>query len=248
MTVLPDPVEEARRLVDLARGAGVVLRIIGGIGVAIAAPSIRTARPPRTYHDIDLVAPAGSAVITDFLRDARYEPAHRFNALNGSERLLFHDPSGRRVDVFIERLSMCHVLDLRDRLSLHPWTVPPTDLLLSKLQIVEMTDRDAQDVEALLTDHALGEADDGIERRRLRAVCADDWGWWRTVDGSLAALIDRWRSWDGAADGAADNAIPIARATAIRADLAAAPKGLRWRARARIGERRRWYEVPEEVR
>jgi len=245
MTVLADPVAEAHRLVDLARADRLTLRIVGGIGVAIHAPSIGRADPPRTYHDIDLVAPAGSAAIARCMTAAGYLPAERFNALNGSERLLFHDPSGRRVDVFTERVSMCHVLDLRDRLTIHPWTLPPADLLLSKLQIVEMTDRDAQDVRALLTDHDLCDDDDGIDRRRLRAVCATDWGWWRTVDGSLTALIERWQ-----AETANDEALakPLARAVAIRADLAAAPTSLAWRMRARIGERMRWYELPEEVR
>lgn len=244
MTVLGDPVAEARRLVDLTRAAGPTLRIVGGIGVAIIAPSIGRANPPRSYHDIDLVAPAGSAAVTRSMSDAGYLPAQRFNALNGSERLLFHDPSGRRVDVFIERISMCHVLDVRDRLTIRPWTLPPADLLLSKLQIVEMTERDAQDVQALLTDHDLTDDDHGIDRRRLRSVCAGDWGWWRTIDGSLAKLIDRWSE----ASNRESLATPIGRAVAIRADLAAAPTSLAWRVRARIGERMRWYELPEEVR
>lgn len=244
MSILADPVAEARRLVGLARATGLTMRAIGGIGVAIAAPSIGAAQPPRHYHDIDLVAPAGSSVITACMRDAGYLPANRFNALNGSERLLFHDPAGRRVDVFIDRLSMCHVLDLRHRLELDPWTVSPADLLLSKLQIVDLTDRDAQDVEALLTDHGV-EDGAGIDRHRLREVCLTDWGWWRTVDGSLATLVERWRS---GPPGAGSRATSIARAMTIRAELAAAPKGLAWRARARIGERRRWYQVPEEVR
>lgn len=245
MTVLADPVEEARRLVDLARSQDLALRIVGGIGVAIVAPSIRTQQPDRSYHDIDLVAPAGSPAVVRCLTTAGYTAADRFNALNGSERLLFHDPTGRRVDVFVERMRMCHELDLRDRLGLHPWTVSPADLLLSKLQIVEMTERDAQDVRALLTDQRVEDDDAGIDRRRLRAVCSSDWGWWRTVDRSLATLADGWRA--TVAD-QPDLAVPIGAAEAIRSDLAATPKSMAWRMRARIGDRKRWYESPEEVR
>jgi len=46
-------------------------------------------------------------------------------------------------------------------------------------------------------------------------------------------------------------------ATLLRADwgfwrtaqgtIDAAPKSLRWRTRARVGERVRWYELPEEI-
>jgi hypothetical protein len=245
MTVLADPVAAACRVVTLAQDQGLTLRIVGGIGVAIVAPSIEALQPRRRYHDIDFVAPSGSATIGRCMAAAGYIGAERFNALNGSERLLFHDPSGRRVDVFIERMRMCHVLDLRGRLAIHPWTVPPADLLLSKLQIVEMTERDAQDVRAVLTDHGLEDGDAGIDRRRLRAVCSSDWGWWRTVDGSLTGLIDRWRV---ASKDDPDLAAPLARALALQADLAAAPKSRTWRLRARVGERKRWFDLPEEVR
>jgi hypothetical protein len=262
MTALADPVDEARRIIEAANAAGLVTRTVGGVGVAIVAPTIRGLEPPRTYHDIDLAAPAGSAAIARVMTSLGYEAARRFNTLNGSERLLFHDPDGRRVDVFIDTLRMCHELPFRDRLAVDawPWTLPPADLLLSKLQIVEQTDRDAQDVLALLADHELAEDDrDGIALPRIRAVCGSDWGWWRTVDDNLQGLISRW-----AASAAADASGPVTaadasatsaasarardRAVTLRAELASSPKSMGWRARAAIGPRMRWYDLPEEVR
>jgi hypothetical protein len=37
------------------------------------------------------------------------------------------------------------------------------------------------------------------------------------------------------------------RAGALAARIEAAPKSRRWRMRAKIGERKRWYELPEEI-
>jgi hypothetical protein len=253
MTALADPVEEARRIMEASRDGGVTLRVIGGVGVALVAPTIGLLMPRRTYHDIDLVAPAGAAAITRVMTALGYEPAREFNALNGSERLLFHDAGGRRVDVFIDTLRMCHELPFRDRLASEawPWTLPPADLLLSKLQIVEQTARDAQDVLALLADHELVESDsDGIELPRLRQVCGADWGWWRTVDDNLERLIARWieptAAGNSAPVGARSSALD--RARALRAVLAACPKSMGWRARAAVGARIRWHDLPEEVR
>lgn len=245
MTIAEDPREEGRRIVEAADAVHLPLRLIGGIAVAIVAPSIAHMRPVRTYHDIDLVGPARSSAINDLLVELGYEAARRFNALNGGDRLLFHDPSGRRVDIFIERLRMCHTLELGERLAGHGHTVSPADLLLSKLQIVEMTDRDAQDVAALLLDVPLTDDPSGLDRRRLRDVVGRDWGWWRTVDGSLASLVERWTS-----ASASDPRAPILveRARALRDDLASAPRTLGARARGVIGVRRRWYDLPEEVR
>jgi hypothetical protein len=154
------------------------------------------------------------------------------------------------MDVFLDQLRMCHDLRFAERLTVDRWTLPLADLLLSKLQIVELTDRDAQDVAALLADHELTEDDAGIGLRRIRSVCATDWGWWRTVDGNLGRLIARWRR--DAAGGSAEEGLALgtatARATALLERLASAPKSAAWRLRAAIGDRMRWYAEPEEIR
>lgn len=253
MTAVTSPVEEAFRIIEAAGQAGMAIRAIGGVGVALVAPTITRLEPRRTYHDIDLAAPAGTAALTRVLTALGHEPAREFNTLNGSERLLFHDAGGRRIDVFVDTLRMCHELPFSHRLrsDAWPWTLPPADLLLSKLQIVEQTDRDTQDALALLADHELVESEhDGIELPRLRQVCGTDWGWWRTVDGNLDRLIARWAEPTAAGETTPDDARSraLARARAVRADLAACPKSMGWRARAAVGTRIRWYDLPEEVR
>jgi hypothetical protein len=259
MTTLADPSAEGRRIVEAADAAGLPIRVVGGVGVALIAPTVGQLRPIRTYHDIDLAAPARAPAIARLMAALGYGASTEFNALNGAERMLFHDPGGRRIDVFIDTLRMCHELRFRDRLTTWPLTLSPADLLLSKLQIVELTDRDAQDVLALLADHALTEAHGGgIDLRRIREVCATDWGWWRTVDVNVAALIARWEQASGtgaARVGRADADAPpeasstaLERARDLRSHLAAAPKSVGWRLRAMVGPRLRWYESPEEVR
>lgn len=243
--VRADPVEEARRILREADAAGVVLRAVGGVAIALRSPSVAQLQPPRTYHDIDLAGRGGSSpAINALFTSLGYTPADRFNKLNGSERLLFHDPGGRRVDVFIDRLRMCHTLELADRLAVDPLTLTPADLLLSKLQIVEMTPRDAQDMLALLSDHPLIDGPGrGIDIGRIRAITTTDWAWWRTITETLATLADTWRTGGSERErAAADTAERLLR------DLQEAPKSVAWRARSWLGERKRWYELPEEVR
>jgi hypothetical protein len=183
-----------------------------------------------------------------------YDASTGFNTLNGAERMLFHDRGGRRVDVFIDTLRMCHELPFGKRLTAWPLTLSAADLLLSKLQIVELTDRDAQDVLALLADHGLAEADrEGIDVRRIHEVCGRHWGWWRTVDDNLAGLIARWE--EAAVSGAEVPSAPpqassraLDRARDLRARLATAPKSAGWRLRSMVGPRLGWYDTPEEVR
>jgi hypothetical protein len=249
--ILADPVEEARRILDAASAGRVELRAIGGIGVALRAPSIHRLQPSRRYHDLDLVGRAPRAPIETLLSSLGYEPSRRFNTLNGAERLLFHDPDGRRVDVFLDTLRMCHTLPFARRLTIDADTLPLADLALTKLQIVELTERDAQDLAALLADHPLTDDEAGIAVPRVAAITSADWGWWRTVTGNLTALVERWQS--GRDTGHGDDHSTVlgtaaARATELSRRLHAVPKSLRWRARAGIGDRLIWYDEPEEVR
>lgn len=249
--VVPDAVGEARRILEAAGAANVPLRAMGGVAIALIAPTIGRLAPRRSYHDIDLGATAGTPGVSLLLTALGYEASRRFNTLNGSERLLFHDPNGRRVDVFIDTLRMCHALPFGKRLTVSALTLSPADLVLSKLQIVELTDRDAQDLLAMFADFQLADSDaGGIGLGRIREVCASDWGWWRTVDANLGQLSDRWVAARRVADdeGAGFLDVGIVRAGELRRFLASCPKSLGWRLRSAVGPRVRWYDLPEEVR
>lgn len=166
-----------------------------------------------------------------------YVPDTEFNTYHGSSRLNYHDVvNGRGLDVFLDRLTMCHELDLRGRLDQVPLTLDTADLLLSKLQVVQTNERDLKDAVALLAD---GEVDD----QRVASVLASDWGWWRTsteVLGKVEAYM-----------AGLPPAPVMARAVAAIESLTEAierhPKSLRWKTRARVGERVRWYDLPDEV-
>lgn len=251
--ILSDPVAEAQRMLAEAGRRRVVLRAVGGVAIRLRAPSVASLLPARDYHDIDVAGRGGtSAMITELYHDLGYEPSRRFNTMNGQERLIYWDPvNGRRVDVFLDMLRMCHELSFRDRLEVDVETLPLADLALMKLQIVQLTDRDGQDMCALLADHDLSESgDDGISLRRILAICSTDWGWWRTVTGNLERLVNEWR--DEAASGPpAQTGVlerAVERAVRLQTILAAAPKSTRWKLRAAIGERRVWYELPDEIR
>jgi hypothetical protein len=235
---LADLREEGRRLLEAARERDVQVRLMGGVAVALRCAS--AAHPPlaREYKDIDLAAPgAARRPLTALLSDLGYLPDQEFNALQGRTRLLFHVPDGRQLDVILDQLQMCHTLDLRKRLLLDDQTLTPPDLLLSKLQVVELNERDLKDAAALLHDHDSGD-------ERVVEVLASDWGWWRTVTGNL----DQLEGWTSSLDAFQEGAARIRdRIATLRQAIEQAPKGMRWKARAKVGERMRWYELPEEV-
>lgn len=230
--------EEARRILAAAEERSVPVRLMGGVAVFIRCPAARQAPLDRDYKDIDLVA-TGSACkeLEALLIDLGYAGDQEFNALNGRSRMLFFDPMGRQIDVILDRLEMCHTLDLRRRLLNDPDTLTPDDLLLSKLQVVEINERDLKDASALLHDHEL----DGD---RIPELLSSDWGWWRTVTANLDHVV----SWSSRQADYEEQAEQIRkRSDELRQRIEDAPKGMRWRARAKMGDKMRWYELPEEV-
>jgi hypothetical protein len=240
---LADLRREAPRVLDELDRRAIAARAVGGLAVHLRCPS--AAEPPlaRDYKDLDLAtAYAGTRPLTQALEELGYEADREFNALHGRERLLFWDATnGRQLDVFVDRMVLCHTLELGDRIPLEPRTLPLADLLLAKLQVVEINERDLKDAAAILTDHALGPQ--GVDAHRVTEVLAADWGWWRTATVTLERVA---RYADELGDFAAAGTVAD-RVAALSEQVEVAPKSRRWRMRAKIGERKRWYELPEEI-
>lgn len=247
MTVLDaDVIAEAIRILETAASERLPLKAIGGVAIRLRTPSV----PPvlaRSYQDIDLVTERRrGADVARLLEGMEYRPNHEFNALHGDRRLLFHDDEHeRQVDVFVGTFAMCHVIPVAERLALEPLTVPLAELLLTKLQIVELNDKDLRDAVTLLIGHAVAVGDgDAVNAARIAALCAADWGLWRTVKQTLERMR---ASLPQLGLDPADAALALARAGTLWEAIEAAPKGARWKLRARVGDRARWYDEPEET-
>jgi hypothetical protein len=197
----------------------------------------------REYKDLDFAtSKKSSGDLQKLLRDMGYEPHLGFNAMNGRERLLFYDnPNERQVDVFVSSFRMCHEIPLEKRLTVDEDTVPLAELLLTKLQIIELNEKDVRDTVALLLEHEVTDDDRGVNASRVASLCADDWGLWRTISHNLEKLRHHVGSYEVDAETVSN------RVALILERIEVAPKSRSWRMRAKIGERKRWYELPEET-
>ena len=217
------------------------LRLLGGIAVALRSPSASREPLRRSYKDIDCITRAHHRQsVTRLFEAAGYVPNVQFNTLHAPDRLIFGGPQrGWTLDVFVDAVAMCHRLELAHRLTLDRDTLTIADLLLLKLQAVERSERDCKDVLALLIDHPI--APDGIDGEYIAGLLASDWGWWRTATGTLD-WVERFRQ----ALSGLDTTVAGARIAELRSLIDAAPKTRRWKLRARVGERVRWYDEPDE--
>lgn len=247
MIVMPlrDPVLEADRILEAAEAEKIVTRLLGGVGVAKHLHQPLPAELVRPYGDIDLlVAGRQSRKLRDLLTALGYEANRPFNALHGERRLQFFDPDNERhLDVLVDVFEMCHQLEPLP-LTTHAQTLATTDLLLTKLQVVQVTEKDLIDACTLVLQHEVATGTgDALDTERLSDVARKDWGWFTTISDNFARLSDFATS-----RLVSDSVAPrvIERIGAMRLAVEAAPKTLKWKARAAVGRRVPWYVLPEE--
>jgi hypothetical protein len=240
--------EEGQALIEAAGERGLLMRLLGGLAIRLVCPDL----PPRTRtgQDLDFCSLSSTRKnLTTFLGEHGYVPDKMFNALHGDKQLYFtHGEQGHAIDILLDKLQMCHTLDFSTRLGRLPYTLEPVDLLLSKLQIVELNEKDADDCLRLLVTHDLRDADDpsSIDLRVVRDLVGNDWGWWRTVTLNLERIRELLGHGErpAVAGGRLD---PLAQLSILDQATEDVPKSRGWRMRAKIGERKRWYEQPDET-
>jgi hypothetical protein len=238
---------EADRLLAESSRRGLVLRLAGSAGVLRHCEHCRRSagalgrEPPG---NLDFFAYAEQQrELRKMFTDLGYQagPAEAFSKEHGIERLTYTGTANAaKVEVFLDALRMSHTIEFKSRLGCAPPSAPPADLLLAKLQIHEITERDVKDMAALLASHPVGDGSRGsIESRHIVAMMAHDWGLCYTALENLAIAEDLLAEWGLAGH------VTVAAAAGIeelRERIEVAPKSVRWKARARLGTRVRWYE------
>ena len=240
-----DVIAEAERIAAAALALKVPVKLVGGAAVNLHSKSARVAPLKRKYGDLDFVAPSKQRQAAEKLFESLgYEGDRRFNTLNGHQRLLYLDRvNNRQIDIFIDRMRMCHVIELADRLGGDDPCLTPADLLLSKLQVFEVNMKDLVDAIALLLDHPIADHDDdAINATYLARLLSQDWGIYRTMQLNTARVRDAAKELPVPADTVNQRLDELWERTEAH------PKSLKWRLRARVGDRMSWYELPEEVR
>jgi hypothetical protein len=244
--------DEGRRLVDAARAEGLTLRLLGGLGVREHCRSLELCE--RDYSDLDMVAPAKQArrLVALF---ARFGYAENFDVSTATAdaELQFVRPCRHtgeagtgavhgddHIDVFLDTFRMDHDIALARRLEIEPYTLSLSDLLLTKLQIFRVNEKDLRDIVTLLADTEVGdrEAPGVIDARYIAKLCGDDWGLFYDVAMNLQRVDER-----AATFGMSDVQVAGVRRGVLRliAAIDGEPKSVRFRLRARLGTRKTWH-------
>jgi hypothetical protein len=180
-------------------------------------------------------------------KELGYSEDRRIKSVPGLRRsIFFHSNQPWHSDVFYDVLEFSHEIDLRGRLEIDYPTISLVDLLLEKMQIARINEKDIIDTLMLLREHEVGDASDRhIRTDHLARCCKADWGLWKTVTTNLDKVDQLADKYDVL--GAEDRRIIRERLRGLREGIDRQAASLRWKLRGAIGERVQWYRDVDEV-
>ena len=244
-------VDVALRLVKDAEQRGIQLRILGSIAYRLQCPENLHLFEDmaRVLTDVDFAAlKSQNQEIREFFLARGYAPDEGVYMASEGSRHIYLDPdTNLNVDVFADELYFCHRIPFEGRLEIDSPTISTTDLLLEKMQIVEINLKDFKDTLVLLLEHPLGSAADGNKHIDMRYICdimSRDWGFYYTFTTNLARVPDYISEF--AAITPAEGDIIRAKVKEIQEAIEAAPKSFKWKVRAKVGTRKIWYQEVTE--
>jgi hypothetical protein len=245
-------VGEALKLVENAEKNGVKIRIMGAVAIRLHATRglEQSQTLKRNITDIDFVGYSKQRdKIGEIITGAGYDE------LKGGltpgllmNRMIFtgkKDPS-KHIDIFLDQLQMCHIIDYKGRLDLDYPTVSLAHLVLQKMQIVRINEKDIKDTLVLLLEHEVGKTQDKeiVNADLIAKTLSNDWGFYYTVTTNLNKIRGFMDTYNVTG---ADKAIINKRLDALLATIEQEPKSFGWKMRAKVGPKKKWYNEVEEV-
>jgi len=245
-----DFIEEAMRLVEAAKARKVVLRVIGALAFSIHCKNFEGLYKAlgREFSDIDFVGYYKQrSDLEKLFNDAGYIRRQPSMATAFGKRQIYVDTTHRRiVDVFLDQLIMCHTIDFRNRLEVDYPTVPLAELLLEKMQIVNLTEKDVKDTIVLLRAHEVGDKDqETINSKYIAKLLKDNWGFYYTVTQNLKKIKVFLPNYQVLTKNDRDDI--TVKVNQILAAIEDEPKTLKWKMRAWVGPTKKWYREVKAI-
>ncbi len=242
-------VKQLNYLMKMAEDHGAVVRVLGALAIRIHCPQFKHIeyKLGRQLTDIDLTARSADArKLEKMFAQLGWEESSVVRMYSAGKRLLFTASDGMHLDIFYDQLAMCHDINLKGRLEIDYPTISLVDIVLEKMQIVKINEKDLIDTTVLLLEHDVGDhSKETVDAPYLASLCCADWGLWRTVTMNMGKLKDyiaatpqlsRQERQDGEA-----------KVAQLLEEIDAAPKCLKWRMRAKIGDKKKWYRDVDEL-
>ena len=241
---------ELEQILQRSREANLLMRVIGSLAFQLHCSHYGHLQQAmgRAYTDIDFAAYGKQAKeINALMTSMGYTENREVYIATEGERAIYDKPqAGLHVDIFYDKLDFCHTIYWKDRLEVDSPTIPLAELLLEKMQIVQINEKDIIDTIMLLLEHPIGDHDsETINAKRIAKLCASDWGLWRTTSMNLdkvRVLVQAYPQLDEGQKSKVSEQV-----AGVLKRLEDEPKPFAWKMRSQVGDRVKWYKDVDEV-
>jgi hypothetical protein len=240
--------QEGRRLAEEAQKQGIVMRVMGPIALHYYFPDyvdlyLRMERlGDRVFTDIDYASYGKHrGNLVSFFESNGYQLEKRAAMMSGGTRLIFFSSNIPMIDIFFDKLDYNHPIDYRNRLEIHPFCVSLADLMLQKLQIVQINDKDLKDAMLLLLAAPISDTDkDAINVKFIAKLFSDDWGFYFTATTNLKRIKETLAGVKALTDD--QRTIISEKVDYFLKFIEDTPKSGKWKNRAKTGTSKLWYQ------
>ncbi|HYB84528.1 MAG TPA: hypothetical protein VED86_04295 [archaeon] len=243
---------EGTRLIEEAKKRDIHLRLLGAIAFQFHCPkfSYLSAKLDRILTDVDFAGYSKERDATmKMMREFGYADEPAVTTLFGHRRLVLDNKSnGVHIDIFLDKLEMNHDIPFKDRLDLDELTISLADMLLEKMQIVQLNEKDFIDTMMLIREHEIGEngnKPETIDAGYIAKLLASEWGFYYTVTTNLGKVQARLAQYGELS--AEDREDITGKIGKLLKRIEEEPKSFSWKMRARVGPKSKWYRDVEEV-
>ena len=243
-------IQYAHKIVEEAEKQGALLRLLGSVAFSIHCPEYGNfqGKAQRHFTDLDFAAYfTDNQRIRKILEIMGFEEDRETAVVYARSRLVYNHPNtGLHIDVFFDKLDFCHPIPWASRLEADSPTIPLAELILEKMQIIQLNEKDVIDTIMLLREHAIGDKDkETINAIQISSMCSKDWGLWRTVTMNLHKVVGISGEFPWLIP--EDREVVQSRINQLIGLINSAPKSLKWTVRSKIGDKVKWYNDISEI-
>jgi len=246
-------VDEAMVLVNEASNKGLILRVMGGVAIYMHSMAYETLWKnldrlrAKVFMDIDFVAYGKHRNnLYSFFQSKGYKTDPRLMYQYGKTRHIFFGGRVPEIEIFYDKLEMNHTVPYAGRLESDSPTVPVAELMMQKLEIVKINEKDIKDLIVLIRAHELGEDDNDKMNMNVFDFVGlfNDWGWYYTASTNLNKVKKFANEYPQLSQ--EDKAVVGQRVDKMLAHIEAKPKTFKWKMRAKLGTKTMWYNPVED--
>jgi hypothetical protein len=243
-------IQNAYKIVAEAQQQGAQLRLLGAVAFNIHSPAYNWFQEKASRHFTDLDFAAyfkHNDTIRRVFEKLGFQEDREVAVVYARQRLVFDHPQTHlHIDVFFDQLDFCHPIHWNRRLEVDSPTIPLAELLLEKMQIVKLNEKDVIDTLMLVREHPVNKGDkETINAAHIAELCGKDWGLWRTITMNLGKVIDLSQSYPWL--NPADRLVIVERIQELLEVIEKEPKTTAWKLRGKIGDRVKWYKEVHEI-